>query len=157
VRTISTFLLLHTLSVSLHTESIRTPTARFAVERAATAAIEKLEQPACQQVLTDFQDASGHTIQQALDRQGDTPRTFVSRITFHEGPDDRCQNPAILAFTTIGGRDIYICSHQFWETERKHPAHVEALLIHELLHTLGLGENPPSSLEITSRVMKRCK
>ena len=29
-------------------------------------------------------------------------------------------------------------------------------LIHETLHTLGLGENPPSSEEITLRVESRC-
>jgi hypothetical protein len=33
---------------------------------------------------------------------------------------------------------------------------VELVLIHELLHSLGLGENPPSSAEITRQVTKRC-
>ena len=33
---------------------------------------------------------------------------------------------------------------------------LEATLIHEALHTLGLGENPPTSREITSRVVSRC-
>jgi hypothetical protein len=32
----------------------------------------------------------------------------------------------------------------------------EAVIIHEMLHTLGLGENPPSSTEITFRVLNRC-
>ena len=31
----------------------------------------------------------------------------------------------------------------------------EVLMIHELLHMLGLGESPPSSGEITRRVRKR--
>jgi hypothetical protein len=31
------------------------------------------------------------------------------------------------------------------------------LIIHEMLHTLGLGENPPSSREITQRVTERCQ
>ena len=30
------------------------------------------------------------------------------------------------------------------------------LLIHELLHTLGLGENPPTRSRITDAVMNRC-
>jgi len=30
-------------------------------------------------------------------------------------------------------------------------------IIHEMLHTLGLGENPPSSREITQRVNERCQ
>jgi len=29
-------------------------------------------------------------------------------------------------------------------------------MIHEALHTLGLGENPPTSAEITERVLARC-
>ena len=37
------------------------------------------------------------------------------------------------------------------------PTYVEALVIHEMMHTLGLGENPPSSLEINARVLKRCR
>jgi hypothetical protein len=34
--------------------------------------------------------------------------------------------------------------------------HAEALVIHEMLHSLGLGENPPPSDEITARVRARC-
>ena len=34
---------------------------------------------------------------------------------------------------------------------------VEAMVIHEMLHTLGLGENPPSTFEITARVRGRCR
>jgi hypothetical protein len=30
-------------------------------------------------------------------------------------------------------------------------------VIHEALHTLGLGENPPTSTEITSRIAARCQ
>jgi hypothetical protein len=32
----------------------------------------------------------------------------------------------------------------------------EILLIHELLHALAVGENPPSSARITKAVMNRC-
>jgi hypothetical protein len=31
------------------------------------------------------------------------------------------------------------------------------MVIHEMLHTLGLGENPPSTFEITERVKQRCQ
>ncbi len=30
------------------------------------------------------------------------------------------------------------------------------MIIHESLHSLGLGENPPRSQDITSRVTERC-
>jgi hypothetical protein len=35
-------------------------------------------------------------------------------------------------------------------------SHAATIVIHEELHSLGLGENPPSSLEITARVVARC-
>ena len=33
----------------------------------------------------------------------------------------------------------------------------EAMVIHEMLHTLGLGENPPTTFEITERIRERCR
>jgi hypothetical protein len=32
----------------------------------------------------------------------------------------------------------------------------EVYVIHEMLHTLGHGENPPTSHEITQKVVRRC-
>jgi len=153
VRIVSTFVMVASV---LRVEAIHTPTARFAVERAVRAAVERLDQPECQRVLSDFADISGRPLREQLDRDGDTPRSFLARLTFREEVGGRCRDPRTLAFTSIGGREIVICGQQFWDTYRRYPAHVEALLIHELLHTMGLGENPPSSLEITSRVLKRC-
>jgi len=33
---------------------------------------------------------------------------------------------------------------------------VQATIIHEMLHSLGLGENPPAPRYITDRVKQRC-
>ena len=38
---------------------------------------------------------------------------------------------------------------------RKQPYEAEVVLILETLHTLGLGENPPTSVEITKLVKRR--
>jgi hypothetical protein len=140
----------------LLTHSVRNPTVRFALERAAAAAVERLERDSCRRVLTDFRDASGRTMQEKLDSLGDTPRSYLSRITFQEALDDRCRDPRRLAFTSIGAREVFICGTAFWQTYRTNPAHVEAIIIHEMMHTLGLGENPPSSAEINASVLKRC-
>ena len=51
---------------------------------------------------------------------------------------------------------VWVCG-RFPATQVREPAMAESLLIHEMLHTLGLGENPPSSLEITRRVSDRCR
>ena len=46
---------------------------------------------------------------------------------------------------------------RFARNQTQNPSLAEAMVIHEMLHTLGLGENPPSSLEINERVRARCR
>jgi hypothetical protein len=58
----------------------------------------------------------------------------------------------VLAFTQPNSLVVRVCPRliQFqgdW---------AELTVLHELLHSLGLGENPPSSAEITDRVRERC-
>jgi hypothetical protein len=45
----------------------------------------------------------------------------------------------------------------FVRLQRDQPGRAKILVIHEVLHTLGLGDNPPSSAEITERVEARCR
>jgi hypothetical protein len=65
----------------------------------------------------------------------------------------------VFAFTTPGSRSVYVCSSPFMTLGRRagliSPATV---VIHEMLHSLGLGEGGPfpSSIEITLRVQTRC-
>lgn len=54
------------------------------------------------------------------------------------------------------GRVIYVCGTRFAERFARKTEGGEILLIHELLHTLGLGENPPTTEEITRQVRARC-
>jgi len=53
-------------------------------------------------------------------------------------------------------RPVFVCPNFRKEAERD-PWSAENWIIHEMLHTLGLGENPPSSREITQRVNERCQ
>jgi hypothetical protein len=48
---------------------------------------------------------------------------------------------------------VFICFRQLSLLRREEQ---EAVLIHEMLHSLGLGENPPESVAITAQVLKRC-
>ncbi len=52
-----------------------------------------------------------------------------------------------------GSRVVFICPTAFVEGS---PEETEAALIHEMLQTLGLGENPSRSRDITARVRARC-
>jgi hypothetical protein len=58
--------------------------------------------------------------------------------------------------TTPGSRAVFVCTNRFTDFAKRSPVEAEAIVIHELLHTLGLGENPPSSDEITEAVLEAC-
>jgi hypothetical protein len=62
---------------------------------------------------------------------------------------------ATTAFTTPGSHVIHVCSARFADRFAAKTRDGELLIIHELLHAVGLGENPPSSSEITAVVRDR--
>ena len=86
----------------LFTNALHSATARFALERAAREALRRLERQKCRRVLSDFQDASGHTLQEGLDILGEAPRRYLARLTFRDAFDRRCQDSVTLAFTYLG-------------------------------------------------------
>jgi len=144
--------------LALRAAWIHTPTTRFALERAARGAMDRLDREECRLVLSDFRDGAGATVEERLEALGETPRSYLARITFHEGLDTRpCKNAATLAFSIVGNRHVYLCAPQFWQAYRSDPTRVETTIIHEMMHTLGLGENPPTPMEIDGRVLKRCR
>lgn len=131
---------------------------RAALERAGEGALRRLQDPECQQVFSDFRDAEGRPLQEKLEATGQTGAGYLSgRIFFADGSGARaCQSSDNLAVTNPGSAVVFVCARQFRERVFRDPAWVEAALIHEELHSLGLGENPPSSLEINEQVARRC-
>jgi hypothetical protein len=128
-----------------------------AVKRALAGADRLLAEPACLEVLTDFRDASGRTLKEVLDRSDVSARGYLRWIVFSDGRGLKaCSNKASLAVTEPGSRVVFICPTAFVEAAWGNPEEAEATLIHEMLHSLGLGENPPRSREITERVRVRC-
>jgi hypothetical protein len=128
-----------------------------AVKRALTEADRLLAEPACQAVLTDFRDASGRTLKEVLDGSDVSARGYLRWIVFSDGRGLKaCDGRAALAVTEPGSRVVFICPTAFTEAASGHPEETAAALIHEMLHTLGLGENPPRSRDITARVRARC-
>jgi hypothetical protein len=130
----------------------------MAVRQAVAGASLRLERLGCQQVLSDFSDGAGHTLQAALDQLGETPTSYLRGLVFfYDGASQRrCASGEVLGGTQPGSRVIYVCPRQFFEAYRRDTLLAEVFIIHETLHSLGLGENPPASLEITQRVMTRC-
>ena len=117
----------------------------------------RLAQPRCGSVLTEFSDAAGQPLEQRLRELGFTPQGYLSQVLFEDGSGVRpCASSKVLAVTNPGSRVVFLCP-EFVQVARRDPVEAELVLIHEVLHTLGLEEGPPSSQEITGRVEKRCR
>jgi hypothetical protein len=128
-----------------------------AVRRAIRGARLRLLKPSCQRLFSEFTDTSGRPLQEHLDSTGLTPAEYLSFVIFVEGSSQHaCAGGEVLGGTRPGSRVISICGVAFMIAERQDSGLAEATIIHEMLHTLGLGENPPSSRDITARVLQSC-
>ena len=128
-----------------------------ALTEAAQRAEARLATPSCRMVFLDFRSLNGHLLQETLDGLGQNGQTYFRSLVFYDGYGrSACAPRDIIAFTSPGSRAIFVCSPQFVERVRREPGLAAALLIHEELHALGLGENPPSSKGITQKVIERC-
>ena len=136
---------------------VEDPYVRDAARRMLEEAAQWLSFAQCQQLLLDFADEGGQPLRNKLAKLGVTPGDYLRLIIFEDGTNrSRCRQSGILAFTTPGSRVIYLCGQDFVRATRRAPNETVAVVIHEMLHSLGLGENPPSSRDITRRVRQRC-
>lgn len=128
-----------------------------AVDRAVAGASRRLQRPSCRRLFDEFHDAAGAPLQARLDALGVQPSDYLSLVVFADGSARRtCRRDDVLAVTAPGSRVVYVCGRVFNEAGARQASRTEIAVIHEALHTLGLGENPPDSLEITRRVAARC-
>ena len=128
-----------------------------AVNRARTGALKRLESDECRKVFTDFRDAQGRTLLQNLEEWGASPTEYVGLIPFVDGSSQAlCRSTKTALVATPGVRRVFVCP-SFADVQLRQPGIAESMVIHEILHTLGLGENPPTSIEITQRVEARCR
>jgi hypothetical protein len=127
-----------------------------ALDRARAGAARKLQDAECLKIIADFKDVQGRPLQENLDKWGVSAAEYLRMIPFLDGSSQRlCQWSKVDLVTTPGTPRVLVCA-QFSTTQLRDPPLAEALVIHEMLHTLGLGENPPTSTEITKRVKGRC-
>jgi hypothetical protein len=94
-----------------------------------------------------------------------SPADYVQEITFVDGsPTRSCRLGGwVLLVASPGSTSVGVCPadgdpfvSRLAQVQSRRPAYAEAIIIHEMLHTLGLGENPPTSEEITRQVQLRC-
>jgi hypothetical protein len=135
---------------------LRHPKDRVLVVEAIRGAARRLGYPRCQALFTTFTDRKGRPLREALDSEGLAPVDQLGRIFFYDGSASGCASRQ-LAYTEPGSHVVFVCGDRFRSLAQQNPTYLEAAIIHESLHTLGLGENPPSWEEITARVLEACR
>ncbi len=132
------------------------PVASRAAREALDGAQQLLAQPACVAGLSAFRDEDGHPLEERLAALSVDYQTYLGMVYFMDGSrETRCTTGA-FAFTAPGSRVVRLCVEEVKRTWQQDHIHTIANFIHEMLHTLGLGENPPASEEITRRVIAVC-
>jgi hypothetical protein len=124
-----------------------------AVERATRGAKRRLERESCAGLVDRFDTPAGSPLREVVADLGTTPAGALSRIIFRDGGTTAACGGAVAAFTGPGSRIVFVCGARFAAIDR---GRAELIVIHELLHTLGLGERPPRSSEIDRAVATSC-
>ena len=140
-----------------HFVGVRNDRFEAGVRFAFALASSGLEQRPCADLLSDFRDGAGRALRAHLESRSGRPADYLGTLLFYDA--DRtllCQSSLRIAGTVPGSHIVLLCGERFLRLETRDPAFAAALLLHETLHTLGLGEDPPSSAEITERVLARC-
>ena len=125
------------------------------VRYALLGAKQRLEHPACAELLTEFHASDGLPLTAHMVL---TPTEFLSSLWFVDGDNDRrCSATSRpIAFAAPGHPVIYVCGRHFARKYLQNQTYAEVILIHEMLHAAGLGENPPTSDQISRTAMARC-
>jgi hypothetical protein len=127
------------------------------LERAREGAARKLEQPRCRFLLEEFRDKQGRTLAENLVMWDRSASEYLRMVPFRDGSvHPPCTSGRSTLFTVVGSFPVFVCPN-FRKEARDNPWAAENWVIHEMLHTLGLGEDPPASREITQRVNERCQ
>ncbi len=135
----------------------RTGVDTAAVLLALLGAQRKLQSAECRSILTEFRDEEGRPLDERLASLDVQPVTYVNLLVILDGDGkdggDACRRSGAMALTSPGSRVVRVCGGAF----RAQSAGLrENTIIHEMLHSLGLGENPPTSTEINETVWRRC-
>lgn len=145
------------LEAAERTPRLLLPFDAAAVRQTVDGARERLGEPSCQGLLEEFKAQDGLTLKAHLEGSGKTLDGHLSELHFFDASDlSACRSSRVYAFTRPGLGAVYVCPARFTAARHREPELAEAVVIHELLHTIGLGENPPSPEHITARVKDRC-
>jgi hypothetical protein len=126
------------------------------VEFAREGAMRRLRVPECGALLDEFHDAGGRPLSTRLRAFDVSADAYLAMLPFLDGRGrPGCADGQSELRTVVGEARVFVCQ-PFLRTVNRERLAAEVYVIHEMLHTLGLGENPPTSGEIAYRVRIRC-
>jgi hypothetical protein len=126
------------------------------VRRAVQGAAHRLDSAGCAAVLSDFRDGQGRQLLDRLAERRVDASAYTRSVFFYDGSHEApCRRPGVYAFTVPGSRVVYACP-ALGRLALADPEAAQAVIIHEVLHTLGLEQDAPSSQAVTSAVERRC-
>jgi len=141
-------------SLTAKVEKIRDGELASAIDRAVRGAMRRLQGAKCARVFDDFSDGDGRSLSGVLAEMAGHQSDPASRAIFRDGREHMtCRTSPVAAFTGPGSRVVFVCRNRFGTIGRER---AELIIIHELLHTLGLREQPPAPGEIDRVVARRC-
>jgi hypothetical protein len=125
---------------------------RDAAELALRTASARVAASRCQGLLVEFADQRGQPLAVRLKAVRMSLHDYLRAVYFVDGRAHRsCRGP--VAVTVPGSRMVYLCGDAF---VRLSPDEAWITILHEVLHSLGLGERPPTPAFISFRVRERC-
>ena len=133
------------------------PVAARALRTALDRAWTSLQDPDCKRVLAAFSDRTDQSLETRLAALGVGVQEQLTRLVFIDNTREQRCVTGVLAFTEPGTYVVRLCVEEFKRAWQQDQRRTIAALIHEMLHSLGLGENPPTSNEITSTVLSMCR
>ena len=127
------------------------------IAEAVAEAGARLDAAPCALVLSDFVDSrTGLTLAENLAATGRTASEHVASLLFRSAPGLKpFPGRRVFAFTTPASPVVFLCRDDLLRVQNQRRL-VTGIVIHEVLHTLGLREDRPSSVAITERVLERC-
>lgn len=131
------------------------PLAGHSARKALDVASAWLEKSSCASLLMDFRDREGIPLAERLVSLGVDVRAYLGLVVFIDETPRACVEGS-LAHTIPGSRVVRLCPEAVKQIWQRSPTYAVAMFVHEMLHTMGLGENPPSSDDITRQVLARC-
>ena len=127
------------------------------VAEAVADAAARLDTMPCALVLSDFVDTrTGRTLAENLALTGRTASEHVRALLFRRPPSLRpFGGRRVFAYTTPSSPVVFLCRDDLLRVQNQRRL-LTSVVLHEVLHTLGLQEDAPSSVAITERVLARC-